>query len=253
MKLDGSVGILGNGAGLVDVDRRRRRHRRREAGELLRPRRRRQRAGRGRRARGDHARRAGALDLLQHLRRHHPLRRSRARDPRGARADGDRDADRRSSRRHERRGGAQDPAGRGGRRTCTSSRRCSTRRAVRWSSRHDRRVELARRRLPRVADARVRADLDIVVEMCDPHAGKKILDVASGGGHVTRRLRERGAEVVSLDPSPGMRADVLCSRRAHPVRRRLVRLRRHADRAASLRARSARRSARWRASRTPRS
>jgi SAM-dependent methyltransferase len=52
-------------------------------------------------------------------------------------------------------------------------------------------------------------DLDLVVEMCNPHSGKKILDVASGGGHVTRRLRESGAEVVSLDPSPGMRADVL--------------------------------------------
>src|SRR2546430_11273422 len=45
--------------------------------------------------------------------------------------------------------------------------------------------------------------------MCEPHAGRKILDVASGGGHVTRRLRERGAEVVCLDPSPGMHADVL--------------------------------------------
>ena len=53
------------------------------------------------------------------------------------------------------------------------------------------------------------ADLDIVVEMCNPHDGKKILDVASGGGHVARRLREHGAEVVTLDPSPGMRADVL--------------------------------------------
>jgi SAM-dependent methyltransferase len=52
-------------------------------------------------------------------------------------------------------------------------------------------------------------DLDIVVEMCNPSEGKKILDVASGGGHVARRLREQGAEVVTLDPSPGMRADVL--------------------------------------------
>jgi SAM-dependent methyltransferase len=52
-------------------------------------------------------------------------------------------------------------------------------------------------------------DLDIVVEMCNPHGGKKILDVASGGGHVARRLREQGAEVVTLDPSPGMGADVL--------------------------------------------
>jgi SAM-dependent methyltransferase len=70
-----------------------------------------------------------------------------------------------------------------------------------WSSRAD-----AYRASPTHASD---PDLDIVVEMCDPHAGKKILDVASGGGHVTRRLRERGAEVVSLDPSPGMRADVL--------------------------------------------
>ena len=53
--------------------------------------------------------RAGALDLLQHLRRHHALRRGRARDPRGARADDDRAPDRRAARRHERRGGAQDP------------------------------------------------------------------------------------------------------------------------------------------------
>jgi SAM-dependent methyltransferase len=53
------------------------------------------------------------------------------------------------------------------------------------------------------------ADLDIVVEMCNPHAGVKALDVATGGGHVARRLREAGAEVVTLDPSPGMQADVL--------------------------------------------
>ncbi|HEY6962320.1 MAG TPA: methyltransferase domain-containing protein, partial [Gaiellaceae bacterium] len=53
------------------------------------------------------------------------------------------------------------------------------------------------------------ADLDTVVEMCNPHEGKKFLDVASGGGHVARRLREHGAEVVTLDPAPGMRADVL--------------------------------------------
>jgi SAM-dependent methyltransferase len=70
-----------------------------------------------------------------------------------------------------------------------------------WSSRAD-----AYRDSPTHASD---ADLDIVVEMCEPHAGRKILDVAAGGGHVTRRLRERGAEVVSLDPSPGMHADVL--------------------------------------------
>ena len=54
VKLDGEVGVLGNGAGLDDVDGGRGRARRRPAGELLRPRRRRRRAGRRRRARGDH-------------------------------------------------------------------------------------------------------------------------------------------------------------------------------------------------------
>jgi SAM-dependent methyltransferase len=55
------------------------------------------------------------------------------------------------------------------------------------------------------------ADLDIVVEMCNPHAGVKALDVATGGGHVARRLREQGAEVVTADPAPGMQADVVCA------------------------------------------
>jgi SAM-dependent methyltransferase len=53
------------------------------------------------------------------------------------------------------------------------------------------------------------ADLDLVVEMCNPGPEKTILDVATGGGHVARRLREHGAQVVTLDPSPGMGADVL--------------------------------------------
>jgi SAM-dependent methyltransferase len=35
------------------------------------------------------------------------------------------------------------------------------------------------------------------------------LDVATGGGHVARRLREQGVEVVTLDPSPGMSPDVI--------------------------------------------
>jgi SAM-dependent methyltransferase len=53
-------------------------------------------------------------------------------------------------------------------------------------------------------------DLDAVVELCNPHAGVKILDVATGGGHVARRLREEGAEVVTTDASPGMQPDVVC-------------------------------------------
>jgi SAM-dependent methyltransferase len=52
-------------------------------------------------------------------------------------------------------------------------------------------------------------DLDAVVELCNPHADVKILDVATGGGHVARRLRAEGAEVVTLDPSPGMQPDVV--------------------------------------------
>ena len=56
---------------------------------------------------------------------------------------------------------------------------------------------------------RAGADLDLVVEWCEPAEGVKALDVATGGGHVARRLREEGCEVVTVDPAPGMRADVL--------------------------------------------
>jgi SAM-dependent methyltransferase len=54
-------------------------------------------------------------------------------------------------------------------------------------------------------------DLDAVVELCNPHEGVRILDVATGGGHVARRLREHGAEVVTLDPAHAMRPDVVAS------------------------------------------
>jgi SAM-dependent methyltransferase len=37
----------------------------------------------------------------------------------------------------------------------------------------------------------------------------KVLDVATGGGHVARRLREAGCTVVTVDPAPGMGADVV--------------------------------------------
>jgi SAM-dependent methyltransferase len=52
-------------------------------------------------------------------------------------------------------------------------------------------------------------DLDAVVELCDPREGVRILDVATGGGHVARRLREHRAQVVTTDASPGMRPDVV--------------------------------------------
>jgi len=52
-------------------------------------------------------------------------------------------------------------------------------------------------------------DLDLVVDWCEPADGATVLDVATGGGHVARRLRERGAAVVTVDPAPGMGADVI--------------------------------------------
>jgi ubiquinone/menaquinone biosynthesis C-methylase UbiE len=57
-------------------------------------------------------------------------------------------------------------------------------------------------------------DLDLLVEWCEPEEGVKALDVATGGGHVARRLRAEGCEVVTVDSSPGMRPDVL-SRAEH--------------------------------------
>jgi ubiquinone/menaquinone biosynthesis C-methylase UbiE len=52
------------------------------------------------------------------------------------------------------------------------------------------------------------ADLDQLVAWSA--GAKTALDVATGGGHVARRLREAGLEVVTCDPSPGMRPDVIC-------------------------------------------
>jgi SAM-dependent methyltransferase len=52
-------------------------------------------------------------------------------------------------------------------------------------------------------------DLDLVVAWCEPGAGVTVLDVATGGGHVARRLREAGAQVVTVDAAPGMEPDVI--------------------------------------------
>ncbi len=59
-------------------------------------------------------------------------------------------------------------------------------------------------------------DLDLLVEWCEPKEGVTALDVATGGGHVARRLREEGCRVVTLDPSPGMAADVLAGAESLP-------------------------------------
>jgi ubiquinone/menaquinone biosynthesis C-methylase UbiE len=52
-------------------------------------------------------------------------------------------------------------------------------------------------------------DLDLVVAWCEPGPGVTVLDVATGGGHVARRLREEGANVVTVDSAPGMEPDAI--------------------------------------------
>jgi SAM-dependent methyltransferase len=69
-----------------------------------------------------------------------------------------------------------------------------------WSQRRDAYVE---------SDAhREGADLDRLVEWAA--GARTALDVATGGGHVARRLREAGLEVVTTDAAPGMKPDVVC-------------------------------------------
>jgi SAM-dependent methyltransferase len=53
------------------------------------------------------------------------------------------------------------------------------------------------------------ADLDVVIAWSEAGPGVRALDVATGGGHVARRLREAGCETTSLDPAPGMEPDVV--------------------------------------------
>jgi ubiquinone/menaquinone biosynthesis C-methylase UbiE len=52
------------------------------------------------------------------------------------------------------------------------------------------------------------ADLDLIVEWA--RGARTALDVATGGGHVARRLRDAGLEVVTTDQAPGMKPDVVC-------------------------------------------
>jgi SAM-dependent methyltransferase len=49
-------------------------------------------------------------------------------------------------------------------------------------------------------------DLDLIAEWAE---GETALDVATGGGHVARRLREAGLKVITVDPAPGMQPDVV--------------------------------------------
>jgi SAM-dependent methyltransferase len=57
-------------------------------------------------------------------------------------------------------------------------------------------------------------DLDLLVEWAAGTA--TALDVATGGGHVARRLREAGLDVVTSDPAPGMWPDVICRAESLP-------------------------------------
>jgi len=50
-------------------------------------------------------------------------------------------------------------------------------------------------------------DLDLVVAWAE--GAETALDVATGGGHVARRLREARIQVVTVDPAPGMQPDVI--------------------------------------------
>ena len=69
-----------------------------------------------------------------------------------------------------------------------------------WSSRAE-----AYRNAP---EQREGEDLDLIVSWAE--GSQTALDVATGGGHVARRLREAGLQVVSADPAPGMQPDVIC-------------------------------------------
>ena len=52
-------------------------------------------------------------------------------------------------------------------------------------------------------------DLDLLVEWAQEGGARTALDVATGGGHVARRLREIGIQVVTTDAAPGMQPDVI--------------------------------------------
>src|SRR5262245_35912786 len=75
-----------------------------------------------------------------------------------------------------------------------------------WSSRAE-----AYRNAP---EQREGEDLDLIVRWAE--GCETALDVATGGGHVARRLRDAGLEVVSLDPAPAMKPDVVAPAESLP-------------------------------------
>jgi len=52
-------------------------------------------------------------------------------------------------------------------------------------------------------------DLDLLIEWVEEAGARTALDVATGGGHVARRLRELDVQVVTTDAAPGMQPDVV--------------------------------------------
>ena len=59
-------------------------------------------------------------------------------------------------------------------------------------------------------------DLDSFIAWCEPEPGMTVLDVATGGGHVARRLRDCECLVTTCDAAPGMQPDVVCRAEALP-------------------------------------
>jgi SAM-dependent methyltransferase len=64
------------------------------------------------------------------------------------------------------------------------------------------------------------ADLDLLVAWAA--GARQALDVATGGGHVARRLREAGIDVITTDSAPGMHPDVVCRAEDLPFAARSV-------------------------------
>lgn len=61
---------------------------------------------------------------------------------------------------------------------------------------------------------RAGADLELLAQWAT--GAETALDVATGGGHVARRLRADGVNVVTCDPAPGMHPDVICRAESLP-------------------------------------
>src|SRR5207247_10366961 len=122
-------------------------------------------------------------------------------------ADHDRASDRRPLRRHERRGGTRDPRRR---RTAEPARRADDARRRPPSSGAGCMTDVWSERAEAYRESeahRQGRDLELFAAWA---AGKTVLDVATGGGHVATRIRAAGCKVVTSDSAPGMQPDVIC-------------------------------------------